>query len=315
MHPTVHNEPANGQIADLRHHGKPEPQPAPTASSASLHANRAERLSPERAPIADSYDRYYGSGLYDARYPRPNPATYRSALRLARTADRILDFGAGSGRYALPILQATSAYVCAYDVSEDACRMLERQATCAGIGSQRLLVTTHLDAARAAGPYDLVMSLFGVLSHIEATEDRISALNSMRAMLNGQARLLLTVPNAVRRFPLHKAAAGHVSAGGSESYVHARMRRYYPSARQVTYRHNLENEERLFPYYLYSRRQLAMEVSAAGFVLELLQADSILPERRLVRIPQLAPVDDFLRLLLPSWTGYGLLATCRVGAR
>jgi hypothetical protein len=68
--------------------------------------------SPQRAPVADSYDRYYGSGVYDARYPQPSPATYRSVLRLARTAERILDFGAGSGRYALPILLATDAFVC-----------------------------------------------------------------------------------------------------------------------------------------------------------------------------------------------------------
>jgi hypothetical protein len=72
-----------------------------------------------------SYDHYYGSGLYDVRYRRPNPSTYRSALRLARSSSSILDFGAGSGRYALPFLHSTSAFVCAYDVSVSACRALE----------------------------------------------------------------------------------------------------------------------------------------------------------------------------------------------
>jgi tRNA (uracil-5-)-methyltransferase TRM9 len=251
--------------------------------------------------------------VYDARYPRPNPTTYRSVLRLARTAARILDFGAGSGRYALPILRATDAFVCAYDISADACRALERGATSADVGSDRLLITPDLDAVRSAGPYDLVISLFGVLSHIEAAEDRLGALNSMRAMLTGEGRLLLTVPNAVRRFPLHTSSAGRASQGRGGTYVQAWARRYYPSARQVTYRHNLENAERLFPYYLYSRRQLASELTATGFALELLEADSILPERRPVRRPVLARPDDFLRLFLPSWAGYGLRATCRVG--
>ena len=270
--------------------------------------------SPQRAAVADSYDRYYGSGVYDARYPRPNPATYRSVLRFARTAARILDFGAGSGRYALPILQATGAFVCAYDISADACKALEHRAESAGVGRERLLITPCLDAAQSAGPYDLVMSLFGVLSHIEASEDRIDALNSMRSMLSGQGRLLLTVPNAVRRFPLHTSSGGQVSEGRSESSVWARARRYYPSARLVTYRHTLENAQRPFPYYLYSRRQLVSELAAAGFALELLEADSILPERNLVRSPILAPVDDFLGLLLPSWAGYGLRATCRISS-
>jgi SAM-dependent methyltransferase len=118
---------------------------------------------PPRAPIAESYNRYYGSGLYDVRYPRPNPPTYRSALRLARTSSRILDFGAGSGRYAMPFLHATNAFVCAYDTSADACKALDLQAAAAGAGSQRMLITADLDAARAAGPYDLVVALFGVL--------------------------------------------------------------------------------------------------------------------------------------------------------
>jgi 2-polyprenyl-3-methyl-5-hydroxy-6-metoxy-1,4-benzoquinol methylase len=161
-----------------------------------------------RAPIADSYDRYYGSGVYDARYPRQNPATFRSVLRLTGTAARILDFGAGSGRYALPLLEATDAFVCAYDISVDACKVLERRATSADLGSDRLLITPNLDAARSAGPYDLVISLFGVLSHIEATQDRIDALSSMRSMLTGQGWLLLTVPNAVRRFPLQVLRPG-----------------------------------------------------------------------------------------------------------
>jgi SAM-dependent methyltransferase len=267
----------------------------------------------QRAPVADSYDRYYGSGVYDSRYPRPNPSTYRSVLRLAGTAARILDFGAGSARYALPLLQATDAFVCAYDISVDACKALERRSKSADVGGDRLLITPCLDAARSAGPYDLVVSLFGVLSHIEESQDRIDALTSMRSMLTGQGRLLLSVPNAVRRFPLHTSSAGQGSDGRNESSVRARMRRYYPSARLVTYRHNLENAQRPFPYYLYSRRQLARELAAAGLALEFLEADSILPERNLVRSPILAPADDLLGLLLPSWAGYGLRASCRVG--
>jgi SAM-dependent methyltransferase len=267
----------------------------------------------QRAPVADSYDRYYGSGVYDARYPRPNPPTYRSVLRLARTTARILDYGAGSGRYALPVLQATDAFVCAYDISADACKAMEHRATSAGIARERLLTTSSLDAARFAGPYDLVISLFGVLSHIEAATDRIDALNSMRSMLTAHGRLLLTVPNTVRRFPLHASSAGQVSDGSGAPCFRAFTRRHYPSPRLVTYRHTIECAERPFPYYLYSRRQLAGELAAAGFAVELLESDSILPERNLVRSPVLASADNVLRLLLPSWAGYGLRATCLAG--
>jgi tRNA (uracil-5-)-methyltransferase TRM9 len=270
-------------------------------------------MQPKRASIVESYNCYHGSGLYDVRYPRPNPPTYRSVLRLARGCSRILDFGAGSGRYSLPLLRSTNAFICAYDISVDACKALGLQAAAAGVGSQRLMVTADLNAARAAGPYDLVTSLFGVLSHIEGEKDRINILNSIRSMLTRQGLLLLTVPHALRRFPLHASSDGRGSVSPGVFSVRAYAHRYFPSARSIIYRHEVENEERPFPYYLFSRRKLAAELSAAGFALEVLESDSILPERTLVRNPMLTPVDDVLRRLLPSWAGYGLRAICRVG--
>jgi hypothetical protein len=111
----------------------------------------------KQTSVVESYDHYYGSGLYDARYPRPNPPTYRPALQLAGIASRILDFRAESGRYTLPLLQSTNVFLCAYDISVDACKALETQASAVGVDSQCLLVTSDLDAACAAGPYDLVL--------------------------------------------------------------------------------------------------------------------------------------------------------------
>jgi hypothetical protein len=83
-------------------------------------------------------------------------------------------------------------------------------------------------------------------------------------------------------------------------------------ARPVVYRHHVGGQERPFPYYLFSRGTLAAELSAAGFAVESLEPDSILPERSLVRRPGLAPADDLLCRLLPCWAGYGLRAVCRV---
>jgi tRNA (uracil-5-)-methyltransferase TRM9 len=310
--PVVH--PGQAPAMPLRSAGQARhgPQTDRPASCAGPYAGASKRPRRGRTSIEESYDHYYGSGLYDARYPRPNPATYRHALRLARASSRVLDFGAGSGRYTLPLLHSTNAFICAYDISIDACRALGRRAPAADAG-RRLLVTADLDAVRAAGPYDLVIALFGVLSHIKGTENRINILRSVGSLLTRQGLLLLTVPNAFRRFPLHASAADPVSEGTGVFPARARTRRYFPSARPVTYRHHIENEERPFPYYLFSRAELATELSAAGFALQVLESDSILPERTLVRSPAWAAVDDFLCRLLPSWAGYGLRATCRPG--
>jgi len=262
---------------------------------------------PLRPSVADSYNRYYDSGLYDARYPRPNPSTLLAALELAAPVTGILDFGAGTGRYTLPFLHATDAFVCAYDISADACEALAARAAAAGVGDRRLLVTTDLGTARAAGPYGLVTLLFGVLSHIQGAGNRIRILESIRSMLTSDGVLLLTVPHALRRFPLHRSPGG-----GRSGAAPAALGRYFPAARPVVYRHIVDGQERPFPYYLYSRRTLTGELAAAGFALESLVPDSILPERRLVRRPALAPADDLLCRVLPCWAGYGLRAVCRV---
>jgi SAM-dependent methyltransferase len=262
---------------------------------------------PLRPSVADSYNRYYDSGLYDARYPRPNPSTLLAALELAAPVTGILDFGAGTGRYTLPFLHATDAFVCAYDISADACEALAARAAAAGVGDRRLLVTTDLGTARAAGPYGLVTLLFGVLSHIQGAGNRIRILESIRSMLTSDGVLLLTVPHALRRFPLHRSPGGGHRRPGPTA-----LGRYFPAARPVVYRHIVDGQERPFPYYLYSRRTLTGELAAAGFALESLVPDSILPERRLVRRPALAPADDLLCRVLPCWAGYGLRAVCRV---
>ena len=271
-----------------------------------------DQARPLRPSIADSYNRYYDSGLYDARYPRPNPSTFRAALDLAGPAARILDFGAGTGRYTLPFLHATDAFVCAYDISADACQALTARATAAGVDGRRLLVTEDLGTARAAGPYGLVTLLFGVLSHIQGSGNRVRILESIRSALTSDGVLLLTVPHALRRFPLHRSPGGGRGNGHAGPAAAASLGRYFPAARPVVYRHRVGGQERPFPYYLFSRGTLAAELSAAGFALESLEPDSILPERRLVRRPALAPADDLLCRLLPCWAGYGLRAVCRV---
>jgi len=213
----------------------------------------------------------------------------------------------------LPLLDSTDAFLCAYDISVDACKTLKAHASAASVGSQRLLVTSDLDVARAAGPYDLALSLFGVISHIEKSEDRAKILNSIRSLLGPEGIFLVTVPNAFRRFPLHVSQVGLDSGNGGRRSLQASTRSYFPWSRLIIYRHHIENVQQPFPYYLFSRRGLARELSAAGLFVEILESDSILPERRLVRNSALEPVDNFLCRLLPSWAGYGLRAVCKAG--
>jgi len=250
--------------------------------------------------VASSYARYYRSGLYDARYPAPNPGTYRRILERAVDARRVLDFGAGSGRYALPLLRDTAAFVCAHDLAEDACRTLEERAAAAGVDADRRLVTTDPGTMAEAGPYDLVIALFGVLSHIEGAARRVRTLRRLRDLLATGGTLLLTVPNARRRFPLHVSRApGPLPL------------RYAPFARPIVYRHELDGGTQHFPYFLYTPRRLAAELRAAGLHVETLETDSVLPERDLARRPALGRIDAVLCRTVPTELAYGLRAVCQ----
>jgi hypothetical protein len=60
------------------------------------------------------------------------------------------------------------------------------------------------------------------------TEHRINALRSIRSVLTLQGLLLLTVPNALRRFPLHASAEDHASNTGGPFPIRAPARRYFP---------------------------------------------------------------------------------------
>jgi tRNA (uracil-5-)-methyltransferase TRM9 len=252
-------------------------------------------------PLVDSYGSYYRSGLYDARYPAPLPGTYARVLGLARGARRVLDFGAGSGRYTLPLLHDTDAFVCAHDITPEACATVAARAEAAGMDPARYLATTDREQVIAAAPFDLVIALFGVLSHVAGgTAGRVATLHWLRGLLAPGGALLVTVPNARRRFPLHPAQEPAPLT-----------RRYAPHARAIVYRHQLADGERAFAYHLFSPRQLVGELRAAGLRVEALEADSMLPERDLARHAGLARTDRLLIRVLPTAVAYGLRAVAR----
>ena len=132
-----------------------------------------------------SYDRYYASGLYDSRYPAPNPHVLQLILNeLGSTGGRILDFGCGSGRYALTLAQQPGVSVFAYDISAAAIQDLSRRCNemiTAGAMPARLetlsgnLKDLEQRLEGDAG-FDLVVLLFGVLGHIPHRERRVATL-------------------------------------------------------------------------------------------------------------------------------------------
>src|SRR5690606_3485161 len=81
----------------------------------------------------DGYDLYFSSGGYERRYPAPNRATLALVEGLiGGERRRVLDFGCGSGRYAVPLAVHTPASLVGYDPCTTALSLLRQRAERAG---------------------------------------------------------------------------------------------------------------------------------------------------------------------------------------
>jgi len=255
-----------------------------------------------------SYDRYYATGLYGSRYPVPNPHLLKVILReLGPNGGRILDFGCGNGRYALALARHRQIEVLAYDISPVATQELHRHAeemAPAGLlpGKLEILCGNFEDLERRleGDPgFDLVALLFGVLGHIPKRERRVSVLRSLRLRLRPGGRLMVTVPNRVRRFQAEQRACEELVRSGVLE----------PGDIQYQ-RHSRDEPIDLF-YHLYSPAEFRAELADAGFAAPSLQSESVLSESAVLASPAYALLDAVLRPVTPVSLAYGMVAVAQ----
>lgn len=248
-----------------------------------------------------SYDRYFETGYYEQRYPKPNPATLRLAIEQARIAGpRLVDFGCGSGRYARALLDLTPARVIGYDVSPVALERLQRGCQ-AHVASGRLLpvgggIERLAEAAGRWGGIDLAMLLFGVLGHVPGRDGRRRVLRTLRGLLRPGGRIMLSVPNARQRFHRERR----------ETSLLPDQQGLEPGDIVYTRQHG-GNEITLY-YHLYDAPELGAELADCGYRLLDLHAESVLPERAVVTSRLTAMLDGALAAVLPLRLAYGFLA-------
>jgi SAM-dependent methyltransferase len=247
--------------------------------------------------IAENYNRYFASRLYDQRYPRPNPSCLALIMNeIRQQGTRVLDFGCGNGRYAAPLLERTDAALVAYDISPEAIRELsQRQAPHLESGRLQPVLgdLAALREATGAGErFDLAIMMFGVLGHIFPRALRQEALATLRDLLRPGGRLIVTVPNVQRRFLKEQTAA--------------RQRGLEPG--DILYRRRTHDRTIHMYYHLYTLEEFQQELKQAGFHLVRLRAESVLPESGVVKSTPLRWLDQMLAAATPLRYAYGFLA-------
>lgn len=251
--------------------------------------------------MAEQYNQYYQSGLYQTRYPSANPNvlsfihTQLSLLPISPKS-QVLDFGCGQGRYLLALASTYNLHFIGYDISKTAISDLEELLLLnhntnnkIHLFSRKKKLNQYL---KSAEPVSLSLMMFGVLSHINSQAERIKILKENTQLLAPKhGAILLSVPNRRRRFLLKQIIkmAKNLSTKHSEDIHYQRQS-------------NIQ-----LNYHLYSLASLKEELALAGLDVTSCQAESILPEKWVLSHPFIARLDKHLCRLLPTQFAYGFL--------
>ena len=257
---------------------------------------------PELPDMSGSYDRYISSGLYDRRYPRPNRRTLRKMKRCLPAGGRFLDVGAGTGRYTLPLLQMTGTSCVALDICPVARTTLAERLG-EFVRAERLVIRGEdADALAADHPqaFDLALLAFGVLAHVAGRAERLRLLRAIRSMLKADGTLILSVPNARRRFRAEqRTSAPLVDAGKLE-----------PG--DILYKRGQDDGEIQLFYHLYTLAEVRDDLAEAGFRVTNVGAESLLSERTVVSDSLTGWLDAMACRIAPASLGYDLLAVAKL---
>lgn len=255
--------------------------------------------------MAIQYDQYFSSQLYNTRYPYPNQSNLAIIINeTQKNGKHILDFGCGSGRYTVPLLEQIDANIVAYDISQEAIselilrcpQQIEKGRLWPVCGDLSMLINTLNQREK----FDLAIMMFGVLGHIFSHAARQETLLSIRNSLRYKGRLIVTVPNITRRFFKQQALAKPLVQQGllepGDIY-------YHRSAGTIDIK---------MYYHLFTLDELTRDLEQAGFHIAYVGPESILPESGVVKSRTARWLDRVLTSIIPLRYAYGFLVIAEV---
>lgn len=247
-----------------------------------------------------SYESYFSSGIYKQRYPNVNQQTLANIHYYCRSQPEnftLLDYGCGDGRYLLRLLESfPCAQFVGYDISLSPIETL-REALKKNFRNSQVKTIydenaqPHNFIGKSPKYFNVVLLLFGVLSHVSSSVQRQQLLTYLRDRINPKSGyLLISVPNQKRRFlKLQKQQR----------------------TQDIIYSRSFNKKDVPFYYHLYNQKGLYAELSSAGFQVIRCKAESVFPESWVTRHPLLGWLDRQLCRVVPAQWGYGILCCCR----
>jgi SAM-dependent methyltransferase len=255
------------------------------------------------AAMTETYDHYYASDEYRLRYPVPNYATLDYVMtRGASRGTNILDFGCGNGRYGMALLERTQASITGYDISRASLAEFEAVLQRTSYRDRVTLIHGELEKLDHVKPHDVVLMLFGVLSHIGTRAKRLDALRKIRSLITPNGKLILSVPSIYRRRPMELL----------KFWVQRRLglaRAPQNEPGNIFFSRAIHGKPVVFFYHLYSVRRLREELALSGFKISECAPESFLPEWLVTQSPLAHRLDSLVLRILPASLGYGIRVT------
>ncbi|MGB5063912.1 MAG: hypothetical protein WBQ37_09140, partial [Candidatus Competibacter sp.] len=150
--------------------------------------------------------------------------------------------------------------------------------------------------------FDLAILMFGVLGHIFPRVLRQETLATLRNLLRPGGRIIVTVPNAARRFFKQQAMARRLAREG------------HLEPGDILYERIADNMVVKMYYHLYAIEEFVLELEQQGFRPIHVGAESVLPESSVVRSTPLRKIDRLLAAIMPLRYAYGFLAVAEVAS-
>ena len=130
------------------------------------------------------------SNRYGAAYEQLTQNNLTKIKSLINKNSKIIDFGAGTGRLSIPLAQDGYA-ITAVDASKEMLAVLSQKANALNLNIPIYEKLTRVEYKSSEGRFDLIISLFTVLSYITSLDELLFAMKNMWDLLNDDGIVIL----------------------------------------------------------------------------------------------------------------------------